>query len=154
MLCSTRDLDALHLLGGVEAVLSLVQVQPSVGLDSSDIAARRARFGANTFPEKPARSLLAFLWDAAQDMTLLILVVAAGLSLVAGMVKDRADGWHDGVAILFAISLCVLVAGYNDYSQSLQFRALNADKRNIQVNVVRAAPRPFAPRVDSTHLLC
>ena len=140
-ICFTRDRQALLLLGGTGAVLKLVGVDASVGVSPADIEARRLRFGANTFPEKPARTLLAFIWDAAQDTTLLILIVAAGLSLVAGLLKDKQTGWHDGVAILFAVFVCISVSAYNDYSQALQFRALSADRRNITINVLRAGRR-------------
>jgi Ca2+-transporting ATPase len=140
-ICSTRDREALLLLGGAGAVLKLVGVDAGTGLHPDDVAARRERFGANTFPEKPARSFLAYMWDAAQDMTLLILIVAAGLSLLAGLLKDKEEGWHDGVAILFAITVCITVSAYNDYTQGLQFRALNADKRNIPINVLRGSRR-------------
>jgi len=55
------------------------------------------------------------------------------------MIQDVVEGWHDGVAILVAILLVVNVSAYNDYNQALQFRALNADKRNVQTEVMRGA---------------
>ena len=139
-LCGGRDVEALDALGGVPAVLRLVDVVPAKGLGSVEVAQRRERFGANTFPEPPARSFFSFLWDAAQDIPMLVLAVAAGLSFVE-LITDRTSGWHDGVAILIAISLCIFVSSWNDYSQSLQFRALNADKRNITVQVLREGRR-------------
>ena len=60
-ICSTRDHEALLLLGGSGAVLKLVGVDAALGVSPSDVAARRERFGANTFPEKAPRSLLAFI---------------------------------------------------------------------------------------------
>lgn len=45
--------------------------------------------------------------------------------------SDAATGWHDGAAILFAVLLCVFVSAYNDYSQMLAFRALNAVRSRI-----------------------
>ncbi len=131
-------------------MLELVKVDPAVGLHNSEIAERRERFGPNTFPEQPPRSFFAFMWDAAQDATLIILAIAAGLSLTE-LIKEPTSGWHDCVAILFAIFLCVFVGAYNDYSQSLQFRALNADKRNILINVVRARPGALAQAHARSH---
>lgn len=122
-------------------MLDLVGVNPAEGLPSSEIDSRREKYGPNTFPEMPARSFFAFVWDACQDATLFVLFIAAGLSLIAGLIQDVHEGWHDGVAILFAISLCVFVSAWNDYSQMLQFRGLNADKRNIQINVLRDGRR-------------
>ena len=133
-------MEALELLGGVSSVIHALGVNPAKGLKPDEVEKHRERFGPNTFPEQPPRGFLAFVWDAMQDMTLAVLAAAALLSLVA-LIKEPNDGWHDCLAIIIAISACVLVAAYNDYNQSLQFRALNADKRNIQINVLRSGKR-------------
>jgi len=146
-LCGKRDFSAPQDLGGLAAVLRLVDVDPRQGLHGEAVVHRRSRFGSNTFPEPPARGFFSFLWDAAQDMTMLVLAVAAGLSFVE-LITDPESGWHDGVAILIAISICIFVSSYNDYSQSLQFRALNADKRNIKVQVLREGRRQHVSVFD------
>jgi Ca2+-transporting ATPase len=133
-------MEALELLGGVSEVIKALDVNPEQGLSPDEVPARRTRFGPNTFPEQPPRSFLSFVWDAMQDATLAVLAMAALVSLV-NLISDKEGGWHDCVAIIIAISICVFVASWNDYNQSLQFRALNADKRNIQINVLRGGRR-------------
>jgi len=44
---------------------------------ADDLIQRRQQFGANTVPTKKSRMFLHFLWEATQDMTLIILIVAA-----------------------------------------------------------------------------
>lgn len=60
---------------------------------------------------------------------------------VSGMIDSVEDGWHDGVSIIFAILIVVNTSAYNDYNQSKQFRDLNKDKKNLQINVVRDSRR-------------
>lgn len=46
-----------------------------------DLADRRRIFGSNVIPPKPAKSFLRLVWEAIQDVTLIILLVAALISL-------------------------------------------------------------------------
>lgn len=46
-----------------------------------DIEHRRETFGSNTIPPKPPKTFLQLVWEALQDMTLIILEIAALVSL-------------------------------------------------------------------------
>lgn len=54
-----------------------------IGLSGSaaDIEHRRETFGSNTIPPKPPKTFLQLVWEALQDVTLIILEVAALVSL-------------------------------------------------------------------------
>lgn len=56
---------------------------PFKGLSGSraDIEHRRETFGSNTIPPKPPKTFLQLVWEALQDVTLIILEVAALVSL-------------------------------------------------------------------------
>ncbi|OWM81911.1 hypothetical protein CDL15_Pgr007950 [Punica granatum] len=106
--------------------------------DEDDILKRRNAFGSNTYPRKKARSFLRFLWEAWQDLTLIILIIAAAASLALGMKTEGIkEGWYDGGSIAFAVFLVIIVTAISDYRQSLQFQNLNEEKRNIQIEVMR-----------------
>lgn len=49
--------------------------------DKSDLEARRDVFGSNTIPPKPPKTFLQLVWEALQDITLIILEIAAVVSL-------------------------------------------------------------------------
>jgi magnesium-transporting ATPase (P-type) len=53
------------------------------GLNGSvaDIEHRRETFGSNTIPPKPPKTFLQLVWEALQDVTLIILEIAALVSL-------------------------------------------------------------------------
>lgn len=58
-------------------------VTTCTGLSGStaDIQHRRDTFGSNMIPPKPPKTFLQLIWDALQDVTLIILEVAALVSL-------------------------------------------------------------------------
>ncbi|RZB90849.1 Calcium-transporting ATPase 8, plasma membrane-type isoform D [Glycine soja] len=83
-----------------------------------------------------------FMWDACKDLTLVILMVAAAASLALGIKSEGIkEGWYDGGSIAFAVILVIVVTAISDYKQSLQFRDLNEEKRNIHLEVVRGGRR-------------
>eukprot|EP00250_Pteridium_aquilinum_P013253 c21232_g1_i2 orf=776-4039(+) len=139
-----HQVESLEELGGVKGVASLLQTSPDLGVkdDLQEFEARRKVFGSNTYPRQPPKSFWVFVIDACKDLTLIILVVCAVLSLALG-IKTRGikEGWYDGVSIAFAVALVILVTSISDYRQSLQFSALNEEKKNIQIEVVRGGRR-------------
>ena len=67
------------------------------------------RYGPNLFPEPPFAGFWALFFESFQDPILLILVAAAVVSFVVGLINHPEDGWIDGVAIVIAILLVGLV---------------------------------------------
>ncbi|GAV71418.1 E1-E2_ATPase domain-containing protein/Cation_ATPase_C domain-containing protein/Cation_ATPase_N domain-containing protein/Hydrolase domain-containing protein, partial [Cephalotus follicularis] len=130
----------LQQYGGVKGLSNMLRTNLETGIfgDETDLLNRRNAFGSNTYPQKKGRSFLRFLWEAWQDLTLIILIVAAAASLALGIKTEGIkEGWYDGGSIAFAVFLVILVTAISDYRQSLQFQNLNEEKRNIQVEVMR-----------------
>ncbi|KAL1371900.1 calcium-transporting ATPase 10, plasma membrane-type isoform X2 [Arachis duranensis] len=130
--------------GGVEGIASLLETNLEKGIqgDDTDLSRRTKAFGSNNYPRKKGRSFLMFVWDACKDLTLIILMVAAAASLVLGIKSEGIkEGWYDGGSIAFAVILVIVVTAISDYKQSLQFRDLNEEKRNIRLEVIRGGRR-------------
>ncbi|KAH9624541.1 hypothetical protein KSS87_017751 [Heliosperma pusillum] len=142
----TRDNNstALEQYGGVKGLEAMISTNLETGVpgEEGDIAKRRDTFGSNTYPTKKGKSFLSFLWESWQDLTLIILIIAAIVSLVLGIkTEGLQEGWYDGGSIVFAVLLVILVTAISDYRQSLQFQNLNEEKRNIQLEVIRGGRR-------------
>ncbi|XP_062109949.1 calcium-transporting ATPase 9, plasma membrane-type [Humulus lupulus] len=138
----TRDhnVSALQQYGGVKGISPMLKTNLEKGIDGdeNDLLKRRNAFGSNTYPRKKGRSFLRFLWEAWQDLTLIILIIAAVVSLVLGIKTEGLEqGWYDGGSITFAVLLVIFVTAISDYRQSLQFQNLNEEKQNIQLEVMR-----------------
>ena len=99
------------------------------------------RFHTNEMPKRPYDSFLKLLLDAFKDPVLIILLIAAIISLGIGAYEQHStgeQGWVDGVAILIAVAVVSLVSAGNDYKKQLQFLELeDASDADIKVTVIR-----------------
>jgi magnesium-transporting ATPase (P-type) len=130
---------ALETMGGVDALARLMGVNLHTGLTHSQVEAMRANFGDNAFPEAPLDSYLSLLFEALTDGTLLILIAAASVSLVIGIITEPDHGWIEGGAIFIAVFLVSNIAAGNDYTKQLQFRALeHSSAEDERCSVLRA----------------
>ncbi|OEL14730.1 Calcium-transporting ATPase 8, plasma membrane-type [Dichanthelium oligosanthes] len=133
-----HDSVLLQEVGGVKGLSNLLKsnLDKGVNPNEDEVLLRRNVYGANTYPRKKRKNILRFVFEACQDLTLVILMVAAAISLTLGMTTEGVDeGWYDGGSIFLAVFLVILVTAISDYRQSLQFRHLNEEKQNIQVEV-------------------
>lgn len=138
------DTSNLEALGGVSGLAKGLRTDIRKGIPGTeeDLRERREKYGENKYAEKAQKSFWVFVWEACQDTTLIILMVCAVVSLIAGeAAADRASGWYDGVGIGVAVIVVVLITAISDYRQSLQFRDLQAEKDNIMLDVVRVGRR-------------
>ncbi|XP_021750992.1 putative calcium-transporting ATPase 11, plasma membrane-type [Chenopodium quinoa] len=128
--------------GGVEGIAEKISASFKNGVSSNETEQRENIFGANRFIEKPARSFWSFVWDALQDLTLIILLVCAAVSVGVGLATEGwPKGMYDGTGIILSIVLVVMVTAISDYKQSLQFKDLDKEKKNIKVHATRDGKR-------------
>ncbi|KAL3526879.1 hypothetical protein ACH5RR_011535 [Cinchona calisaya] len=135
-----HDLKRLKFHGGVSGIVTKLATSTTNGTPTDDEALSRREqiYGINKFTESVARSFWVFVWEALQDMTLMILGVCALVSLIVGV---ATEGWpkgaHDGLGIVASILLVVFVTATSDYRQSLQFKDLDKEKKKISIQVTR-----------------
>ncbi|KAJ4184422.1 plasma membrane calcium [Fusarium falciforme] len=103
-------------------------------------------YGPNRLPEPKSKSLLELAWIALQDRVLILLSIAAVVSLALGLYQTfgvtHHEGakieWVEGVAIIVAITIVVVVGALNDWQKERQFRKLNQKKEDRLVKVTRS----------------
>lgn len=136
------DIKSYRKVKGVEGLAARLNVSFEQGIRSSDIPTRQSIYGSNTYTEKPSKSFWMFVWDALQDLTLIILMVCAVVSIGVGLATEGwPKGMYDGVGIILSIFLVVMVTAVSDYKQSLQFKDLDREKKKIFVQVTRDGSR-------------
>ena len=139
-LVKEKNLDQLLGFGGVEGVAVALRSDVKNGIHGAakDVAWRQEAFGSNTYPRPPTKSFFHFVVEAFKDLTILVLLVCATLSLCFG-IKEHGlkEGWYDGGSILVAVFLVISVSAVSNYRQNRQFDKLSKVSNNIQVNVVR-----------------
>ncbi|XP_053524956.1 plasma membrane calcium-transporting ATPase 2 isoform X2 [Artibeus jamaicensis] len=172
--CTMEELRSLMELRGTEAVVKIketygdteaicrrLQTSPVEGLPGTapDLEKRKQIFGQNFIPPKKPKTFLQLVWEALQDVTLIILEIAAIISLglsfyhppgessegcatAQGGAEDEGEaeaGWIEGAAILLSVICVVLVTAFNDWSKEKQFRGLQSRiEQEQKFTVVRA----------------
>ncbi|KAG2618410.1 probable calcium-transporting ATPase 6, plasma membrane-type isoform X1 [Panicum virgatum] len=124
--------------GGINGISRKIKASLEDGISETEIETRQKLYGTNKHAEKPPRSFWMFVWDALHDLTLIILMVCAVVSLVVGLAtKGWPKGIYDGLGIIFSILLVVLVTASSDYKQSRKCMELDREKQKIYVRVTR-----------------
>ncbi|XP_030071432.1 plasma membrane calcium-transporting ATPase 1 isoform X2 [Microcaecilia unicolor] len=172
-LMELRSTDALHKIqecyGDVYGICSRLKTSPHEGLSGNpaDLEKRQEAFGKNIIPPKKPKTFLQLVWEALQDVTLIILEVAAIISLglsfyhppggdnelcgeaAGGEEGEGETGWIEGVAILLSVVCVVLVTAFNDWSKEKQFRGLQSRiEQEQKFTVVRGSQVIQIPVAD------
>jgi calcium-translocating P-type ATPase len=96
------------------------------------------RYGPNVFPEPPFSGFWVLFFESFKDPILCILIAAACVSFIVGLIEHPSEGWIDGTAIVIAILLVAFVTATNNYRKELQFRALRSDAdAMVRIRVIR-----------------
>jgi P-type Ca2+ transporter type 2C len=120
-------------------------------------ADRKRVFGDNTLPTKKPLNIFQLMWMAYNDYVLLFLTAAAAVSLAIGFYQafgtvhtqgDPPIEWVEGVAIITAIVIIVLVGSVNDWEKERQFAKLNKKQKDRTVKVIRSAKSQVLPISD------
>ena len=135
-------------LGGIPGVAAGIGADTSRGIDSGSADRRKETYGPNKLPDPPTKTFLDLCIATVMDFTLLLLIAAAGVSLLLGLAfdddsgdsesEDNAPPWVEGTAILIAVIIVVLVTAINDFKREKQFQELNKIKDDRSVTVLRA----------------
>jgi Ca2+-transporting ATPase len=104
---------------------------------------RQRIFNDNRLPAKKQKSILQLMWLAYNDKVLIVLTVAAVIALALGLYQALGQPgggveWIEGVAIILAIVVVVVVGALNDWQKERQFAKLNAKKEERNVKLVRS----------------
>ncbi|XP_023415234.1 plasma membrane calcium-transporting ATPase 1 isoform X2 [Loxodonta africana] len=175
-LMELRSTDALRKIqesyGDVYGICTKLKTSPNEGLSGNpaDIERREAVFGKNFIPPKKPKTFLQLVWEALQDVTLIILEIAAivslglsfyqppeGNSALCGEVSlgeeegEGETGWIEGAAILLSVVCVVLVTAFNDWSKEKQFRGLQSRiEQEQKFTVIRGGQVIQIPVADIT----
>ncbi|GMM51240.1 calcium-transporting ATPase [Starmerella bacillaris] len=155
-LVDPKNAHVLKAIGGVEKLESVLVTNSSTGLTSPQLTGQelenRTRvYGENVLPEKKSQSLWKIIMLTLDDKILIILIIAAIISLSLGLYETFGeppeyddDGhpmpkveWVEGVAILAAVTIVTLVGSINDWNKERQFVKLNRKKEHRMVEVIR-----------------
>lgn len=123
-----------------EAVLWRLGTDKDRGLDNALVLANRQKYGANVFTKEKPLSLSHRVWDAAREPMIIMLIMAAaitlGVNLLRGFTSGEAD-FLECAGIFVAISLSVIITVAMEGRSAKAFEELNKIGEDALVKVVR-----------------
>jgi Ca2+-transporting ATPase len=140
---ATTATEKLNAKSNFDQSIAYTDSAPAAG--SNAFTDRKRVFSDNRLPVRKPKNIFQLAWIAYNDKVLLLLTAAAIISLALGLyqtfgVKHKPGEpkveWIEGVAIIAAIAIVVVVGAANDWQKERQFVKLNAkkDDRTIKVN--------------------
>jgi Ca2+-transporting ATPase len=130
----------------IESKASRISSRPAPCSEDSFFDRKRI-FSDNRLPVKKGKNIFQLMWITYNDKVLILLSIAAVVSLAIGLYQTfgtpHTDGvpnieWVEGVAIIAAIVIVVVVGSLNDWQKEQQFVKLNEKKQDRDVNVIRS----------------
>ena len=93
----------------------------------TNLEEREESFGSNKVFVEPVPPFCSYVWEALKDLMVRILIVSAIVSIILGCTfsDDPSKDWIDGVSIVIAVLVVVLVGSITDYQKEQKFHELN-----------------------------
>ena len=92
-----------------------------------DTEEREEHFGSNKVFTEEVPHFCMFVWEALEDLMVRILIASAVIQIVLSLFvsEDNSNGWIDGLSIVLAILVVVLVGSITNYQKEHKFHELN-----------------------------
>lgn len=125
-----------------EDTLKKLTVSSSTGLSESEVQSRIQQYGKNELPVEEGTSLLEMIIEQFKDVTVIILLVAAFISIFIGEAKDS-------IVIMVIVFLNALIGVYQERQAENALAAL----RKMQTPLVRVRREGHVKEIDATELV-
>ena len=120
-----QDIHYFEKNGGPEKLFQALKTNSEKGI--SNTIGREEIFGSNKVFTEEVPHFCMFVWQSLEDLMVRILIVSAIVQIILSttMTDDDSTDWVDGVSIVLAILVVVLVGSITNYQKELKFHELN-----------------------------
>lgn len=112
-----------------------------LGLSAEEVANSRSKNGTNLIQPPPRQSAWLLLMEKFKDPVILILIVAALISIFTGATIES-------LGILLAIALATGIAFFNEYRAGKEFDLLNQVEESTPIKTIRDGEFELIPKQD------
>ena len=139
-----NDIKYFQEKGGIVPLLTSLKTDAKHGISKSSVENRIEHFGENKIFVRPLPNFLDFVIDALSDKMIIILIISSlieiGISLFNKFFKGENNiDYLDGISIIVAISVVVMVGSITNYKKEMKFHSLNDfEKKAAKYNVIRS----------------
>ena len=120
-----QDLKYFKENGGPKRLFRLLKTNIETGIRTID--GREDFFGSNKVFTEEVPHFCMFVWEALEDLMVRILIASAIIQIVLSIFvsEENSNGWIDGLSIVLAILIVVLVGSITNYQKEQKFHELN-----------------------------
>ncbi|HLA45894.1 MAG TPA: HAD-IC family P-type ATPase, partial [Aggregatilineales bacterium] len=126
----------------VEQTLEKLNVAPGQGLSNDEASRRQEQYGKNELPTAEGTSIIEMIIEQFKDVTVILLIIAAVISIFIGEGKDS-------IVILFIVVLNAIIGVYQERQAENALAALS----KMQTPVVRALRGGHIAELKATELV-
>ena len=139
--------------GGYDALAEMIKTDYASGIDVSTIAQRKKVFGENSFPPLKIKTLWMLIMENFKDTINIILLIAAIVSLVIGILKDGFPaGLINGASILVALLIIIIVSSGNNWTSERRLAKI-VESSNVQEVQVHRGSDTNTEVIDTKQLV-
>ena len=123
-----------------EELLSKTGTDPQKGLTPQQVEKSRSKYGSNSFVSHSHESLAKRIWDASTEPMLVMLIIAAGITLAVNITRYFTGGDYnflECIGIFAAIALSVVITIITEGKSAKAFEALNKINEDTLIKVIR-----------------
>lgn len=138
------EMPKIEALGGVEGICKRLNVNGAKGIDTATRERREEIYGRNEVPAEEFPSFCELFGEQLQDFTMIMLLVAAFVSIILGTYGDidalsrnqeQQGEWIEGVAILATVMFVALLGAGVDHQKNNVYKSMQdkAAQRNVKI---------------------
>jgi len=145
-----NDIKYFQEKGGILPLLLSLKTDAKHGISTLSLENRKSHFGSNKIYIKPPPKFADFCIEAISDKMIIILIISSiieiGISLFNMFFKGEHNAdYLDGISIIIAVVVVVLVGSITNYQKEKKFHSLNdLEKKSAKYNVIRNGVNQYA----------
>ena len=119
------DLKYFQNTNSVKTLCEKLETSPITGIKSLEY--REIELGSNKVFTEPVPHFCYYVLESLEDMMIRILIIAAIVQIILGctLSDDKSKDWIDGVSIIIAVVVVVLVGSVTNWKKENKFHELN-----------------------------
>ena len=149
-----NDIKYFQEKGGILPLLLSLKTDAKQGISTLSLEKRKSHFGLNRIYVKPPPNFADFCIEAISDKMIIILIISSiieiGISLFNMIFKGENNlDYLDGISIIIAVVVVVLVGSITNYQKEKKFHSLNDfEKKSAKYNVIRNGMNQYVVSED------
>ena len=119
------DLEFFEMEEGTQTLIDSLKTNSLIGIETKK--GRERVYGSNKNYIEEVPPFCSYVWVALEDFMVRVLIICAIVSIALGctLSDDPSKDWIDGISIIIAVLIVVMVGSITNYQKEKQFRKLN-----------------------------